>query len=295
MVKDTFFANKHFINCGGSYLDLSLPKVMGILNITPDSFYDGGKYNSLKSVLAQVEKMKGEGADIIDIGAYSSRPGAIHISEKEELNRITKVLEEIRKRYPDQILSVDTFRSGIAKIVVRDYKVEIINDVSGGDLDEKMHELIAELQVPYIIMHMKGNPRTMQQQTTYNDVVKEIISHLGEKISQLRQRGVHDIIVDPGFGFGKTLDQNYQLLAHLHEFQILDEPVLVGISRKSMIYNRLGISPAEALNGTTAMHMQALKSGAKILRVHDVKEAQETVSLYNKLRGEEIKYTDQYR
>lgn len=293
MVKDTFFANKQFITCRGSYLDLTLPRVMGILNITPDSFYDGGKYNSLDSVLSQVEKMIREGADIIDIGAYSSRPGAIHISGEEELNRLKGMLREIRYTYPEQILSVDTFRSEIAQIVVNEYDVDIINDISGGNLDEHMHEVIADLQVPYIIMHMQGNPRTMQQHPIYNDLLKDILSNLGEKIFQLRQKGVHDIIVDPGFGFGKTLEQNYQLLAHLHEFQILNEPLMVGVSRKSMIYKQLNISPDEALNGTTALHMHALAGGAKILRVHDVNEARETIELFNKLTEEEIKYTDQ--
>ena len=295
MVKDTFFVKKHFINCRGSYLDLSSPRIMGILNITPDSFYDGGRYKSLDDILTQVRKMVQEGADIIDIGAYSSRPGAKHISEEEELERHSAVLESIRNNYPDLILSVDTFRSAVAKKVIKEYHVDIINDISGGDLDPLMHEVVADLQVPYIIMHMPGDPQTMQKLTDYTNLLKDILSNLGAKISQLRQRGLHDIIVDPGFGFGKTLDQNYQVLAHLKEFQMLDEPLLVGLSRKSMIYKLLDLSPEDALNGTTALHMRALAGGANILRVHDVKEAGETIKLFNKLTEEGIKYTDQNR
>jgi dihydropteroate synthase len=295
MVKDTFFAKKHFINCRGSYIDLSTPKIMGILNVTPDSFYDGGKYQSLSDVLLHVDKMIKEGADIIDIGAYSSRPGAKHISKEEELRRLTGVFKAIRKKYPDQILSVDTFRAEIAQIAVKEYKVDLINDISGGNLDNRMFEVISDLKVPYIIMHMSGDPQTMQKHTRYSDLLKDILSNLGEKISLLRQLGIHDIIVDPGFGFGKTLDQNFQLLAHLQEFQMLEEPLLVGLSRKSMIFKQLNLSPEEALNGTTALHMQALIYGANIIRVHDVKEARQTIALYNKLREEGIKYTDQNR
>jgi dihydropteroate synthase len=295
MVKDTFFAKKHWLNCRGSYLDLASPKIMGILNITPDSFYDGGKYQSLNDVLSQVDKMVQEGADIIDIGAYSSRPGAKHISKDEELGRLTGVIGAIRKNYYEQILSVDTFRSEIARIVVKEYEIDIINDISGGNLDNKMYEVVSDLQVPYIIMHMPGDPRSMQKKTNYNDLLKDIISNLGEKVSLLHQKGIHDIIIDPGFGFGKTLDQNYQILAHLHEFQILDEPLIVGISRKSMIFKQLELSPEDALNGTTALHMQALTGGANILRVHDVKEAGQTIQLFNKLKDEGIKYTDQNR
>ncbi len=295
MVKDTLFAKKRFINCRGSYLDLSTPAIMGILNITPDSFYDGGKYKSLDEVLWQVDKMIDEGADIVDIGAYSSRPGAKHINKEEELNRLTGVLEAIRIKYPDQILSVDTFRSDIAKTVIREYQVDIINDISGGDLDSKMHEVIADFQVPYIIMHMPGDPMTMQQRTDYKDLLKDILSNIGGKVSQLHQRGVADIIVDPGFGFGKTLDQNYQLLAHLNEFRMLNQVLLVGLSRKSMIYKLLNTSPEEALIGTTALHIQALAGGADILRVHDVKEARQTIEIFNKLTEEGIKYTEQNR
>lgn len=293
MVKDTFFAKKHFINSRGSYLNLSSPKIMGILNITPDSFYDGGKYHSLVDVLIQVEKMIHEGADIIDIGAYSSRPGAKHISEEEEIERLTGVLVAVRKKYPEQILSVDTFRSGIAQKVIENFQVDIINDISGGNLDNRMYDVIAEFQVPYIIMHMPGSPQTMQQQTNYEDLLKDILTNLGEKISQLHNKGVNDIIVDPGFGFGKTLEQNYQLLAHLVEFQILEKPVLVGLSRKSMIYKQLNITPEDALNGSTALHMQALSGGANILRVHDVKEAWQTIELFKKIREEGVKYTDE--
>jgi dihydropteroate synthase len=295
MVKDTFFTKKRFINCGGSYLDLSTPRIMGILNITPDSFYDGGKYQTPDAVLAQVRKMITEGADIIDIGAYSSRPGAKNISEKQELHRLSAVLEPIRMNFPDQLLSVDTFRSAIARKIIEDYQIDMINDISGGDLDSNMYEVIADFQVPYVLMHMQGNPQNMQQRVNYDDLLNDIITSLGEKIAQLRQRGVRDIVIDPGIGFGKTLDQNFLLMGNLHQFKILNEPLLIGVSRKSLIYKHLNISPDEALNGTTAMHMLALTQGADLLRVHDVKEAKQTVELYLKSREEVIKYTDQNR
>jgi dihydropteroate synthase len=292
-VKDTFFEKKHLINCRGSFLDLSTPKIMGVLNVTPDSFYDGGRYESVSEVISHVSEMIREGADIIDIGAYSSHPGAIHISEKEEFDRLEKVVSKIRGKYPEQILSVDTFRAGIAQRVVRNFSVDIINDISGGNLDESMFDVIADLQVPYIIMHMPGNPQTMQQQTAYKDIVREILTYLGAKVHGLRKRGIADIIVDPGFGFGKTLEQNYALLAHLDEFQILKEPIMVGISRKSMIYKYLGLNADGALNGTTALHMHALIHGANILRVHDVKEARQTIELFNKIQEEKNKYVEE--
>lgn len=295
MVKDTFFVKKHLINCRGRYLDLASPKIMGILNLTPDSFYDGGKYRTLTEIIAHVDNMIEEGADIIDIGAYSSRPGAKHITEKEELARLEHVVESIRTNYPEQILSVDTFRSGIAKKVIKELEIDMINDISAGNLDSKMYDVIAEAQVPYIVMHMPGDPQTMQQRTSYSDLLKDILSFMGEKISLLRSKGIHDIIIDPGIGFGKTIDQNYELLANLQVFEMLEEPLLVGISRKSMIYRTLNISPEEALNGTTALHMHALLAGANILRVHDVKEARQTTELFLKLRMEGIKYTNEKR
>ena len=280
--KDTFFSRKQTINCNGELIDLSTPKVMGILNITPDSFYDGGKYNSDKDLLIQIEKMLSDGCDIFDIGAYSSRPGADDVSEDEELRRLSNTLKIIRKEFPKIIISVDTFRSNIAKVVVNDFKVDIINDISAGELDSKMFETIADLNVPYIIMHMQGTPDTMQMNPQYNNVVKDIIKYFSEKLEKLKLLGVNDVIIDPGFGFGKNIDHNYQLLKYLDDFKIFELPVLVGVSRKSMIFKELSISSGEALNGTTVINTLALQGGANILRVHDVLEAKQTIQLYNK-------------
>lgn len=290
MDKDTFFAKKRIINCRGKYLDISIPKIMGILNITPDSFYDGGKYMEVKSIMARVDQLISEGAEIIDVGASSSRPGADHISEKEELRRLISALDPIRKKYPDHLLSVDTFRASIAKKLVNEFGVNVINDISGGQLDPKMHATVAKLQIPYIIMHMPGTPANMQSMTKYKDLINDIIDFLGTQIDSLKQKGLNDIIIDPGFGFGKTIEQNYQLLAHLAAFKILDCPVLAGISRKSMIFRLLEISAEESLNGTIALNMLALSNGADFLRVHDVKEAKQTIKLYQKTKGEGIKY-----
>lgn len=278
--------SKTTINCSGKLLDMSAPKVMGILNITPDSFFDGGKYQQEHSILKRVRQMKEDGADIIDVGAYSSRPGAADVPEKEELNRLFSALELIRNDDPEIIISVDTFRANIVREVVKKFKVDIINDISAGDLDEKMLETIADLQVPYVMMHMKGTPQNMQNNPGYsNDVVYEVIDYLGKKSELLKQMGVHDVLIDPGFGFGKTLDHNYILLSRLHELKVLELPLLIGISRKSMIYNCLNTNSAEALNGTTALNMVALQHGASFLRVHDVKEAKECVKLYAKLQN----------
>ena len=290
MDKDTFFEKKQIINCRGKCLDFSSPKIMGILNITPDSFFDGGRYMEEKSILSRVEELNSGGAEIIDLGAYSSRPGADDISEKEELRRLRLALEVIREKYPDLILSVDTFRSKVAQIVVNEFNVNIINDISGGRLDDKMHDMVANLQVPYIIMHMPGTPKNMQSKTKYNDLINDIIDFLGIQIDLLKKKGLNDIIIDPGFGFGKTIEQNYQILAHLDTFKILDCPVLAGISRKSMIYRFLEISAEESLNGTIALNMLALANGADILRVHDIKEARQTVKLYLKTKAEGKNY-----
>ncbi len=274
------------INCNGKLIDITTPLVMGILNITPDSFYDGGKYNNPAFVVGRVKQMVAEGADIIDIGAYSSRPGAEHIGEEEELLRLTEVLELIRKDFPEVIISVDTFRSSIAKKVVLDYNVDIINDISAGEMDDQMFETMAKLNVPYIMMHMKGTPQNMQKNPQYDkDVVYEVMDYLAEKYRKLSLLGVHDVIVDPGFGFGKTLEHNYELLNRLNELKLLELPILVGVSRKSMIYKLLDSSPEQALNGTTALNMLALERGAKILRVHDVKEAKECIILHEKIRN----------
>lgn len=274
---------KSTINCGGKLLDLKTPKVMGILNLTPDSFYDGGKYLSKKAIYEQVHKMVKEGVDIIDVGGFSSRPSATMIPAKEEIQRIKMGLEIIRSIYPDICLSIDTYRSEVAEIAVNDFDVQIINDISAGELDVKMFKTVAKLKVPYIMMHMRGNPENMQNKTKYNDLINDIFKYFADKISRLKSIGVADIILDPGFGFSKNLDQNFELLQRLNEFSIAALPLLVGFSRKSMIYKLLDITPDESLNGTTVLNVLALTNGANILRVHDVKPAKQAVSLYLKM------------
>lgn len=268
------------INCKGNLVDLSNPKVMGILNLTPDSFYDGGKNNSQSEAFQKTEQMLNEGADFIDVGAYSSRPGAKPISEQEELERLA-FLPELIKAFPDAYFSIDTFRSSVARFAV-EYGVAIINDISAGNLDKDMFSTVAELQVPYIAMHMQGTPETMQDRPTYNEygVTINVVKELSKVVQELNLLGVNDIILDPGFGFGKTVEDNYQLLRELRQLAILNCPILAGLSRKSMINKVLKINQKEALNGTTALHMLALQNGAHILRVHDVKEAVEAVKLY---------------
>ena len=272
------------INCKGNLIDLSTPKVMGILNITPNSFYDGGKFQEESVILNQVEKLLNEGATFIDIGAYSSKANAEFVSEEEELQRILPVLQQIIKQFPEAIISIDTFRAEVAKQSVLN-GAALINDISAGYLDEKMLPTIAELQVPYIMMHMKGNPQTMQSLTHYDDIVKEMIYYFSERIFEARKLGINDLIVDPGFGFAKTLEQNYEVMQKLNIFKQLELPLLVGISRKSMIYKLLETSAQEALNGTTFLNAIALEKGANILRVHDVKEAVECVKLFGMLRN----------
>lgn len=266
------------INCKGQLIDLSQPKVMGILNITPNSFYDGGKYKDETQILNQVEKMLKDGATFIDVGAYSSKPNADFVSVEEEISRLLPIVNLLIEKFPDILLSVDTFRSQVAQKAI-EAGVAIVNDISAGMLDDKMIETVAKLQVPYIMMHMKGNPQTMQSQTNYEDIVKEMIYYFSERISVARSFGLNDIIIDPGFGFAKTLEQNYEVLQKLELFTMLDLPLLAGVSRKSMIYKALENSPEEALNGTTVLNTIALQKGAKILRVHDVKEAVECVKL----------------
>ena len=255
---------------------------MGILNITPDSFYDGGKYKNETDILFQTEKMLNEGATFIDVGAYSSRPGAAHISEKEELKRILPVIDLLVKYFPEIIISVDTFRSEIAKKTIEN-GAAIINDISGGKMDEKMFQTVAELQVPYILMHMLGTPQNMQQNPVYEDVTKDIIRFFSEQIFKLHQLKMNDIIIDMGFGFGKTLQHNYEILSNLALFKNLDAPILIGVSRKSMLYKPLDITANEALNATTAANTIALLNGTNILRVHDVKEAVEAIKIVNQL------------
>ena len=271
------------INCKGQLIDISTPKVMGILNVTPDSFYDGGQYKDESSILKQVETMLKEGATFIDIGGYSSRPGADYVSEAEELSRVVPVVQLILKHYPETLISIDTFRSEVAKKSI-EAGAAIINDISAGHLDENMIETVGQLGVPYIMMHMKGNPKTMQQQTDYDDLIKDINSYFAERIAKAHAAKINDIIIDPGFGFAKTIEQNYELLNNMELLQIVDKPILAGVSRKSMIYKTLNTTSENALNGTTALHMVALQKGAKILRVHDVKEALECVTLFNQLK-----------
>jgi dihydropteroate synthase len=270
------------INCLGQLIDLSTPKVMGILNVTPNSFYDGGQYVTEKSILNQVEKMLQEGATFIDLGAYSSKPNAEFIAVEQEIVRLLPIVQSILKHFPETLLSIDTFRSEVAKLAL-DHGAAIINDIASGNLDNKMMETVAQYQVPYIMMHMKGTPQTMTILAQYDNVVKEMLFYFSEKISQARSFGINDLIVDPGFGFAKTIEQNYEVLQKLELFEMLDLPILVGVSRKSMIYKTLETSAAEALNGTTTLNTIALTKGAKILRVHDVKEAVECVKLFNRL------------
>ncbi len=271
------------INCKGSLIDLSTPKVMGILNITPDSFYDGGKYKNEKQILIQTEKMLNEGATFIDVGAYSSRPGADHISEEEEKERILPIVEILLGKFPEILLSIDTFRSEIAKFCI-DMGAALINDISAGNLDKNMLLTVGKLKVPYIMMHMKGTPQTMKSKDHYDDLIKEINLYFSEKIADARQKGINDIIIDPGFGFAKNTTQNFELLKNLNLLQIHNLPLLIGLSRKSMIYKTLEIDAVEALNGTTSLNTVALINGASILRVHDVKEAIECVTLVNEMR-----------
>ena len=265
-------------------MDLSEPQVMGILNVTPDSFYAGSRAETEQDIVRRLHQIVDEGASIVDIGAYSSRPGADEVSAEEEMNRLRTGLELVRKHRPEAIVSVDTFRADVAKMCVEEYGAAIINDISAGQMDERMFATIARLGVPYIIMHMKGTPQTMQINPQYDHFLKEIFFYFSEKVQKLRDLGVKDIIIDPGFGFGKTLEHNYELMNHLEEFSLFELPLLVGVSRKSMIYKLLGITPEEALNGTTILNTIALMKGANILRVHDVKSAVESVRIIGKMK-----------
>jgi dihydropteroate synthase len=270
------------INCKGKLLDLSTPKIMGILNVTPDSFFDGGRYNSMDNALFQVEKMLEEGADIIDIGGMSSRPGAEIISTEEELKRVIPIVEAITKRFEESILSIDTVKSEVAKQAI-EAGGHLINDISAGQFDDKLYETVAALDVPYILMHMNGSPKTMQHDPKYDNVITHVTDFFIREVGILRELGVKDILLDVGFGFGKTIDHNYQLLKQLKDFQIIDSPILVGISRKSMIYKLLNIQPQAALSATSALHLLALQNGGNLLRVHDVKEAKEVIKLWKQI------------
>ena len=278
-------AHQLTLNLSGRLVSLEKPLVMGIVNVTPDSFFAGSRIDGAKALRERLDTLVREGAALADLGAYSSRPGAEEVSPEEERRRLRPALQILRDEYPDLPVSVDTFRSDVARMAVEEYGVAMINDISGGGLDPAMYRTMAELQVPYILMHMKGDPKTMQQQASYSDVTLEVIDYFAQRVGQLLELGVHDIILDPGFGFSKTTAQNYELLAQLGSLvEAFTQPLLVGVSRKSMIYRPLGISPEEALNGTTFLHALALERGAKILRVHDVRPAVEAVQLYEELR-----------
>ena len=274
------------INCAGKLVDLSTPKIMGILNVTPDSFYDGGVHNSDKKILKHVEKMLNDGAVFIDIGAYSSRPNGKNIDENEELNRVVPALELVNNKFPETIISIDTFRSKVAETCLNS-GASIINDISAGEMDKKMMKIVGKYKVPYIMMHMKGSPQNMIRKTNYNDMLKEIIKYFSKKINQAVSYKINDMIIDPGFGFAKDLKQNYNLLSNMNLLKILDKPIMVGISRKSMIYKSLKTSAKESLNGTTVLNTVSLIKGASILRVHDVKEASECIKLISALNKQD--------
>lgn len=276
--------NLKTINVNGHLIDLAVPQVMGILNVTPDSFYAGSRMQTEQDILDRARQIVTQGGTIIDVGAYSSRPDAEHISSEEEMRRLRFGLDIIRREYPDVVISVDTFRSDIAEKCVDEFGVGIINDISGGDMDNKMFEMIAKLGVPYIMMHMKGIPQNMQKCATYENIVREVFLYFAQKMECLRSLGVKDVILDPGFGFAKTLDHNYELMSHLEDFRIFEQPLLVGVSRKSMIYKLLNVNPDEALNGTVVLDTIALLKGADILRVHDVREAVETIKIVEKTK-----------
>ena len=277
---------KKTINFRGQLLTLDKPLVMGIVNVTPDSFFDGGKYTYEQAIVERVREILDQGGTIIDVGAYSSRPGADDIPETEEIQRLDKALSAIRKEFPDVIISVDTFRPAVAKHVLENYNVQMINDIMGGGDDFVMYEVVAKYDVPYVMMHIKGTPQTMQNNPHYDDLMQEMIMYFSRRLDRLRKTYVRDVILDPGFGFGKTLEHNYELMNKLEYFKnLFDEPLLVGVSRKSMIFRLLGTTPAEALNGTTVLNTIALLKGADILRVHDVREAVEAVTIVQKMKS----------
>lgn len=272
-----------FINVKGKLLDLSKPRVMGVINVTEDSFYAGSRHMTEDDIISTAGRMIDEGADIIDIGGSSTRPGAGEISEEAEKKKVCRAVETIRAHYPEAVLSVDTYRSSVAEEAIVQSGADIINDISGGEMDDNMFRLVIRLNVPYIMMHMQGRPATMQKDPHYDDVVADILYWFGQRLTILHEAGVKDIIIDPGFGFGKTSDHNFEILRRLNEFLITGHPLLAGLSRKSLIWRTLDISPDRALTGTTALNMAALMKGASILRVHDVKEAREVITLFEKI------------
>ena len=282
-MKDTYLVDNYSINCKGNLIDLSTPKIMSIVNTTPDSFYDGGQYNTIEKALQKVEVDISNNATFIDIGGYSSKPNAAHVTEEEELKRTIPVIEAILKSFPEAVISIDTFRGKVAKEAV-DAGAALINDISAFELDKEMINTLKTYKVPYILMHMLGTPQNMQKNPSYKNVVKEIVLFLSNKIRELKTFGIHDIIIDPGFGFGKTLSNNYELIANLNYFKTLKHPLLVGVSRKSIIYKLLNINSLESINGTTALNMYSLLNGANILRVHDTKEAKECIRIFNEIQ-----------
>jgi dihydropteroate synthase len=282
--ENSFFSTNQTLNVQGRLFDLRTPLVMGVLNVTPDSFYDGGRYQTESAILNHVEKLLGEGALFIDVGAYSSRPGATDISVEDESKRALFALQIIVRNFPHALVSIDTFRSDVAYAAVNEGAC-LVNDISAGDLDPRMFETVARLNVPYIAMHMRGNPTTMTSLTGYENLLKEMVSYFQDKVNRLTQMGVKDVIIDPGFGFAKTVEQNFYLLNQLDYFKLLGKPIAVGLSRKSIIWKTLSISADNALNGTTSLNTIALMKGANILRVHDVKEAMEVVKLVSTLRN----------
>lgn len=286
MQNKAFLTNKT-LNLGGRLVSLEKPAIMGILNVTPDSFFDGNRYSEEKTILLQVEKMLTEGATFVDVGGYSTRPGANEIPVEEEQKRVLGAIRSILKTFPHALLSIDTFRSEVAKAAVGE-GASMINDISGGDLDTKMFETVAQLKVPYILMHMRGNPQTMTSKTDYQNLVKEVMDYFHEKLKVLNDHAIADIIIDPGFGFAKNISQNFELVNYLEYFTHLQRPLLVGLSRKSMIWKTLNTRPEDALNGSTVLHTIALLKGANILRVHDVKEAQEVITIIDQIPSKEI-------
>lgn len=279
-----------YINVNGSLLDLSTPCVMGILNVTPDSFYAGSRMQTEAEIARRVRQIVTEGAGMIDVGAYSSRPKAENVSPQEEMERLRTGLKILRQVQPEAVVSVDTFRADVARMCVEEYGVAIINDIAAGEMDENMFRTVADLNVPYIMMHMQGTPQDMQLHPRYDNLLKEVFQYFARKVQQLHDLGVNDIILDPGFGFGKTVEHNYELLAHLEEFRLFELPLLAGVSRKSMIYRLLGTTPQEALNGTTVLDTICLLKGVDILRVHDVREAVETVKIVEAMRKSDLNH-----
>lgn len=279
------YIKKKSINLGGRLISIERPMVMGILNVTPDSFYDGGKYLAEKEIVERVTEIVSEGGDFVDIGGFSTRPGADQVSVEEEMGRVLPAVRAVKKHFPQLPVSIDTFRSEIVKRVIEDVGACIVNDISGGGFDDNMFETVAGLGVPYILMHIQGTPSTMQKKPVYNDVVQDIIFYFSERVKMMKLLGVKDIILDPGFGFGKTLEHNYELINSLDAFKILELPIMVGISRKSMIWKLLGVTSQESLNGSTVLNTISLAGGADILRVHDVKAAVEAIKIVEKVRG----------